>query len=57
MLWLLSLWEKAGCPSSVNLIELGPGTGVMMTDMLRVSLHCSYNLLIINCKLIILNNV
>lgn len=55
MLWLLSLWEKAGCPSPVNLIELGPGTGVMMTDMLRVSLR--YNLLIINRKLIILNNV
>lgn len=36
MLWLLSIWEKAGCPSPVNLIELGPGTGVMMMDMLRV---------------------
>jgi len=36
MLWLLSMWEKAGCPSPVNLIEFGPGTGVMMMDMLRV---------------------
>jgi len=57
MLWLLSLWEKAGCPSPINLIELGPGTGVMMTDMLRVRLYCSYNLLLIDSKLILLNNV
>lgn len=48
MLWLLSLWEKAGCPSPVNLIELGPGTGVMMTDMLRVRLFYSFNLKFIN---------
>lgn len=50
MLWLLSLWEKAGCPSPVKLIELGPGTGVMMTDMLRVRLCYSYNLIFINHK-------
>jgi len=48
MLWLLSLWEKAGCPSPINLIELGPGTGIMMTDMLRVRLFYSFNLLLIN---------
>lgn len=39
MLWLLSMWEKAGCPSPVNFIELGPGTGVMMVDMLRVNTY------------------
>lgn len=39
MLWLLCMWEKARCPSPVNLIELGPGTGVMMMDMLRVRLY------------------
>lgn len=39
MFWLLSMWEKAGHPSPVNLIELGPGTGVMMADMLRVRIH------------------
>lgn len=43
MLWLLSLWEKAGCPSPVNLIELGPGTGVMMTDMLRILKQTQYS--------------
>jgi SAM-dependent MidA family methyltransferase len=32
------MWEKAGCPSPINIIELGPGTGVMMMDMLRVRL-------------------
>lgn len=36
MLWLLSMWERAGCPFPINFIELGPGTGVMMVDMLRV---------------------
>jgi len=50
MLWLLSLWEKAGCPSPVNLIELGPGTGIMMTDMLRVRLFYSFNLLLIKLE-------
>lgn len=39
MLWLLSTWEKAKYPSPINLIELGPGTGVMMMDMLRVRIY------------------
>uniref|UniRef100_A0A2S2PGN3 Protein arginine methyltransferase NDUFAF7 n=1 Tax=Schizaphis graminum TaxID=13262 RepID=A0A2S2PGN3_SCHGA len=43
MLWLLSMWEKAGCPSPMNLIELGPGTGVMMTDMLRLLKQTQYS--------------
>lgn len=43
MLWLLSMWEKAGCPSPLNLIELGPGTGVMMTDMLRLLKQTQYS--------------
>jgi len=45
MLWLLCMWEKARCPSPVNLIELGPGTGVMMMDMLRLFKQSQYNIL------------
>ncbi|XP_025425924.1 protein arginine methyltransferase NDUFAF7, mitochondrial isoform X2 [Sipha flava] len=45
MLWLLSMWEKAGCPSPINIIELGPGTGVMMMDMLRMLKQTQYNAL------------
>lgn len=39
MLWFLCMWEKARRPYPINLIELGPGTGVMMMDMLRVRLY------------------
>lgn len=55
MLWLLSTWEKARCPSPVNLIELGPGTGVMMMDMLRVRISRDYILL--STKYFILQHV
>lgn len=35
--WLLSQWEAAGCPPSIRLVELGPGRGTLITDILRVS--------------------
>lgn len=34
--WCVDLWEKAGEPSRFNLIELGPGRGTLMSDVLRV---------------------
>ena len=30
-------WQTLGCPKKVQLIELGPGRGTMMADMLRAS--------------------
>ena len=49
-IWLLTSFrnydsahkEDAGSPvpealQSINLVEIGPGTGIMMSDMLRVS--------------------
>lgn len=35
-LWCLVEWEKVGSPSPVQLIELGPGRGTMIQDILRV---------------------
>ncbi len=36
-IWLLSMWELQGQRPQVNLIELGPGKGTLMADILRVS--------------------
>ncbi|KAH7846037.1 hypothetical protein Vadar_008984 [Vaccinium darrowii] len=33
--WAMSLWEQMGQPTRVNLIELGPGRGTLMADLLR----------------------
>ncbi len=35
-LWAVQSWEDMGRPESFNLVELGPGRGVMMADILRV---------------------
>ena len=33
--WLADRWVRAGSPQRSRLVELGPGRGTMMTDMLR----------------------
>ncbi|RZC79916.1 hypothetical protein C5167_042493 [Papaver somniferum] len=33
--WAMCLWEQMGQPEKVNLIELGPGRGTLMADLLR----------------------
>ena len=35
-LWAIDCWEKMGEPKKFNLVELGPGSGVLMKDFLRV---------------------
>nr|XP_019706624.1 protein arginine methyltransferase NDUFAF7, mitochondrial isoform X5 [Elaeis guineensis] len=35
--WTMCLWEQMGQPEEVNLIELGPGRGTLMADLLRGS--------------------
>ena len=34
-LWLADLWLRAGCPSGVRYVELGPGRGTLAADALR----------------------
>jgi NADH dehydrogenase [ubiquinone] 1 alpha subcomplex assembly factor 7 len=36
-LWLVQSWIDMGSPSEFNLIELGPGRGVLMQDILRAA--------------------
>ncbi|KAJ3373698.1 NADH dehydrogenase [ubiquinone] complex I, assembly factor 7 [Allomyces arbusculus] len=33
--WFMTNWMKLGTPNSVQLVELGPGRGTLMADMLR----------------------
>ena len=34
-LWVISFWEKLGCPKKFNLIELGAGNGEMMSVLVN----------------------
>lgn len=36
-LWAANLWQAMGSPAAIRLIELGPGRGTLMADMLRVA--------------------
>jgi SAM-dependent MidA family methyltransferase len=35
-IFLVHSWQRHGSPSNVRLVEIGPGRGTMMSDMLRV---------------------
>jgi SAM-dependent MidA family methyltransferase len=35
--WLIHTWRFVGAPSPVRLVELGPGRGTLMADVLRVA--------------------
>ncbi len=34
-LWCIDVWQQMGAPQKFHLVELGPGTGTLMADMLR----------------------
>lgn len=36
-LWMLEVWNTMGRPAPVHLVELGPGRGTLMADLLRAS--------------------
>lgn len=36
-LWCLQEWERLGKPNPVNLLELGPGRGLLVRDLLRAT--------------------
>ena len=35
--WVHEVWTRLGSPERLRLVEMGPGTGVLMADMLRVA--------------------
>jgi SAM-dependent MidA family methyltransferase len=35
-IWAVETWEALGKPSPFNLVELGPGKGTLMSDLLRI---------------------
>ncbi|MEL7543328.1 MAG: SAM-dependent methyltransferase [Pseudomonadota bacterium] len=35
-IWVLATWQSLGAPGRLRLVELGPGRGTMMRDVLRV---------------------
>ncbi len=36
-LWLVHMWQEAGAPKRFTLLELGPGRGTLLADILRVA--------------------
>jgi NADH dehydrogenase [ubiquinone] 1 alpha subcomplex assembly factor 7 len=36
-LWLVQAWSDQGCPKNPRLVELGPGRGTLMADILRTA--------------------
>ncbi len=34
--WCIAQWQEAGSPDSIHLIELGPGRGTLLQDILRI---------------------
>jgi SAM-dependent MidA family methyltransferase len=35
--WCMEMWQALGSPAEFNLVEIGPGRGTLMADLLRVS--------------------
>lgn len=53
--WTMCLWEQLGQPAKVNLVELGPGRGTLMADLLRgsskfVDFAKSLNIYLVECS-------
>jgi SAM-dependent MidA family methyltransferase len=36
-LWCVAVWQQMGSPQRLNLVELGPGRGTLMRDLLRAA--------------------
>ena len=35
-IWTVATWQQAGSPAAARLVELGPGRGTLMADLLRL---------------------
>jgi NADH dehydrogenase [ubiquinone] 1 alpha subcomplex assembly factor 7 len=35
--WVATVWQQMGAPAHFHLVELGPGRGILMSDMLRAA--------------------
>lgn len=40
--WAMCVWHQLGRPSRLQLVELGPGRGALMADLLRVMCPYTY---------------
>lgn len=38
-LWVITAWESLGSPPKISLVELGPGNGTLMSDILETISH------------------
>ena len=38
-IWCVTQWESFGKPKKMELVELGPGRGTLMKDLLRAARH------------------
>lgn len=36
-IWCIATWKEMGSPDPINIVELGPGRGSLMSDFLRSS--------------------
>lgn len=38
-IWCVDIWYKMGSPKDIQLVEIGPGRGTLMADLLRITRH------------------
>ena len=40
-IWLVLEWQRLGCPPQIQLVEIGPGRGTLMSDVLKTAYEIS----------------